>query len=194
VELGEHFEARAKPILAGLGFSDIKDGPPTAPYDITAVRHGKLHYVAVKRSVSRRLEVQYQVQVVKLAKLAQMENVLFLFIAGETAERWKLVPFAQVQDVTARVRLYSGNLKIKIRTVSKPIPGNLPGRPRTLEGTKLIPLRIDRRLIDMLDEIAKEEGISRQVLMSRVLASAVLRERATARHSNQETASYGLPP
>ena len=185
MEIGEHFESKAKRILSELGFSEIKDGPHTAPYGLTATRHGKLHYIEVKGSLSQKLEISYGVQVAKLTKLAQMEDVLFLFIAGEKAERWKLVPFDQIRDVTARVRLYSGDLKIKIRTVRKLITGNPRGRPRTLHGTRLVPLRIDTRLIEKLDELAKEEGISRQVLMSRVLSSAVLREAGTGSKGQQ---------
>jgi hypothetical protein len=51
------------------------------------------------------------------------------------------------------------------------------GRTRTLLGTKLIPLRISTVLIKELDEFAKEEGESRNTLMSRILASEVLRQR-----------------
>ncbi|MDG7016116.1 MAG: hypothetical protein JRM82_01940 [Nitrososphaerota archaeon] len=49
------------------------------------------------------------------------------------------------------------------------------GRTRTLQGTKMIPLRISTQLIKALDELAKEGGESRNTMMSRLLAAEVLR-------------------
>jgi len=181
VEIGEHFEQKAKGILADLGFTDIRDGPVNAPYDLTALKDGRFCYIEVKGTLSRKLGVTYNVQMAKLAALARLKNVLFLFIAGENAERWKLVEFEDVRDVSARVRLYSGKVKVGITTTvrHKVQSGNPPGRPRTLQGTRLIPLRIDKRLIELMDEQAGAEGISRQVYMSRILASATLRHFGT---------------
>ncbi|MDV3278446.1 MAG: hypothetical protein LYZ69_08290 [Nitrososphaerales archaeon] len=183
MEIGEHFERKAKTVLADLGFADIRDGPKMAPYDLTAMKDGKLHYIEVKGSLSEKIAVMYYVQMGKLKALAHMDNVLFLFIAGRNAERWKLVEFDKMQDVSARVRLYSGKLRVRIRTATKNLTlpsGNPVGRPRTLQGTKLVPLRIDRRLIDLLDKQAEEEGVSRQTLMGRILASAVLEQLRTS--------------
>lgn len=58
-------------------------------------------------------------------------------------------------------------------------------RNRTLLGTELIPLRISTQLITTLDQIAKEQGTSRNTLMGRVLASFAL----GYRHQESETAS-----
>ncbi len=47
------------------------------------------------------------------------------------------------------------------------------GRPRTLLGTKPVLLRIPFPLIEALDKWAEEEGVSRNTLAGRELASAV---------------------
>ena len=53
------------------------------------------------------------------------------------------------------------------------------GRNRTLAGTTPALLRISERLLESLDSIAEAEGVSRNTLISRILAEHVLeREKA----------------
>ena len=47
------------------------------------------------------------------------------------------------------------------------------GRPRTLLGTQAFTARIPTNLLEALDEWATAEGISRNTLVSRELATAV---------------------
>jgi predicted HicB family RNase H-like nuclease len=51
------------------------------------------------------------------------------------------------------------------------------GRPRTLLGTQAFTARIPTNLINALDEWAEEEGVSRNTLVSRELATAVSKRR-----------------
>jgi predicted HicB family RNase H-like nuclease len=51
------------------------------------------------------------------------------------------------------------------------------GRSRTLLGTEQIAVRIPVTLIEALDEWAEEDGVSRNTLVSRELATAVNRRK-----------------
>ena len=175
VEKGEHFEGKAKHILSSIGFEDIKDGPTLAPYDLTATKGGKTFHIEVRGNQSEKLGVSYAIPAKKIAALSALDNVLFLFVAGKDADRWRLVEFGELKELRTRVKLYSGNFRLGIGATGRSdVPVHQPmGRPRTLLGTRQIPLRIVRRLIDLLDEQAEEEGLSRNVLATRLLAEAV---------------------
>ena len=48
------------------------------------------------------------------------------------------------------------------------------GRNRTLAGTKPVLIRINARLLESLTRMAEAEGVSRNTLISRILAEDVL--------------------
>ena len=54
------------------------------------------------------------------------------------------------------------------------------GRPRTLLGTEAMTVRLPANLVDELDIWAEADGVSRNTLISRELASAVTRRKSTS--------------
>lgn len=163
-EVGKHFEKKAMNYLKKEGFKDIcwvSAKKPTSHFDITAKKDNKLFYIEVKYTKSKKFQITEK----KLKELEKLNNVLFLLFSLKNKKLVALKDIKKESDISIN-KGYINNLDIKKRKIIKNIKSLLAQFSNTTK-VRIIDFLLDNYPLDFSkNEIARNLGVSRQVIFN----------------------------
>lgn len=163
-KIGKFYERKAISYLKKLNFKDINwvsKKQPTSHFDITAKKNNKLFYIEVRYTKSKKFQITKE----KLKELKKLNNVIFLLFSPKNQRLINLKAIEKDSNVSINEGQID-NLTIKKRKVTKNIKSLLAKFSNTTK-VKIIDFLLDNYPLDFSkEEIARNLGVSRQVIFN----------------------------